>query len=136
MAPGAPADDAPVHSAGRVGWLLEHTGNRFVLLLFADDAAHPTAAQREAIAGLATDRIPVQVLIVVRRGAHGTGGADVIVDHEGLVARRFDARSGTAYLLRPDQHVAARWRGFDAAAVRTAVARATCNLRESAPCNT
>jgi 3-(3-hydroxy-phenyl)propionate hydroxylase len=43
---------------------------------------------------------------------------------EGLLAQRYDARPGTAYLLRPDQHVAARWRRFDLAAVRAAVARA------------
>jgi 3-(3-hydroxy-phenyl)propionate hydroxylase len=43
------------------------------------------------------------------------------------VARRYDARHGTAYLLRPDQHVAARWREFDPGRVRAAIARATCN---------
>ena len=51
-------------------------------------------------------------------GAFGTAG---------LVASRYDARDGTAILLRPDQHVAARWRLLDAMLVRAAVARATCN---------
>ena len=46
---------------------------------------------------------------------------------QGLVARRYDAKPGTAYLVRPDQHVAARWRAFDPPRVRAAVARATCN---------
>jgi 3-(3-hydroxy-phenyl)propionate hydroxylase len=31
------------------------------------------------------------------------------------------------YLLRPDQHVCARWREFDLPSVRAAIARATCN---------
>jgi 3-(3-hydroxy-phenyl)propionate hydroxylase len=43
------------------------------------------------------------------------------------VARRYDARHGTIYLLRPDQHVAARWRVFDLVGVRAAIAHATCN---------
>ena len=42
------------------------------------------------------------------------GGACLIDDSEGLVARRYDARLGTCYLFRPDQHVCARWRAFDA----------------------
>ncbi len=46
-------------------------------------------------------------------------------DMQGLAARRYDAQPGTCYLIRPDQHVAARWRRFDAAAVRAALARAT-----------
>jgi 3-(3-hydroxy-phenyl)propionate hydroxylase len=44
-----------------------------------------------------------------------------------MLAARYDATEGTTYLLRPDQHVCARWRRFDAGAVRSAVARATCN---------
>ena len=54
-------------------------------------------------------------------------GVTLIGDAEGLVARRYDARHGTVYLLRPDQHVGARWRAFDPARVRAAIARATCN---------
>ena len=52
-----------------------------------------------------------------------------IVDTEGLLAARYDGQPGTAYLFRPDQHVCARWRGFDRgfdlAAVRAAIALAT-----------
>ena len=51
----------------------------------------------------------------------------VVLGENGLVSQRFDARPGTTFLLRPDQHVCARWRGFDAAKVRAALARATCN---------
>jgi 3-(3-hydroxy-phenyl)propionate hydroxylase len=47
-------------------------------------------------------------------------------DIRGVAARRYDARPGTTYLIRPDQHVAARWRAFDAEDILAAVARATC----------
>jgi 3-(3-hydroxy-phenyl)propionate hydroxylase len=49
----------------------------------------------------------------------------VLEDIEGLASRRYDAQSGAVYLLRPDQHVAARWRHFDADATERALARAT-----------
>ena len=68
------------------------------------------------------------------RGAGGAGspavpGAIAVTDTEGLLAARYDGQPGTAYLFRPDQHVCARWRGFDrgvdVAAVRAAIAHAT-----------
>jgi 3-(3-hydroxy-phenyl)propionate hydroxylase len=71
----------------------------------------------------------VRTLVVARRVRPSPAGADgdidVVIDIKGLAAQRCDAQPGTAYLLRPDQHVAARWRRFDAQAVRRAVARAT-----------
>jgi 3-(3-hydroxy-phenyl)propionate hydroxylase len=42
----------------------------------------------------------------------------------GLLAQRYDGRSGTVYLLRPDQHVCARWRSVQAAPVRAALRKA------------
>jgi 3-(3-hydroxy-phenyl)propionate hydroxylase len=41
-----------------------------------------------------------------------------------LAMQRYDAQPGTVYLLRPDQHVCARWRRPSPAAVRAAHARA------------
>ena len=33
-----------------------------------------------------------------------------LIDTRGDFAERFDAQPGTGYLLRPDQHICARWR--------------------------
>ena len=128
--------DAPRRAAGRRtgarsrgadGWLLQHTGHRFVLMLFVADASAIDAATRETIRSLADAAIPVHTLIVAQVDGDAPAGATLVVDHQGVAARRLDARPGTAYLLRPDQHVAARWRRFDAGALRAALARATCN---------
>ncbi|MBV8035232.1 FAD-dependent oxidoreductase [Roseateles sp.] len=43
---------------------------------------------------------------------------------DGLAAQRYAAEPGSVYLIRPDAVVAARWRHFDAAALRAALARA------------
>ncbi len=137
MQPGAPLADAPVcavpgagETAGADGWLLAHTGNRFQLLLFVEAPDMLAAETRATIARLANAALPVHTLLVAQRWGTAPAAAariDCVVDRQGLAARRCDARPGTAYLLRPDQHVAARWRTLNADAVRGAVARATGN---------
>jgi len=117
MIPGAPAADAPV--TGPDGpWLLRYLESGFTLLTFGN------AVAPEAVEALARAPIPCRVLQV---GGGPVPGVTLIGDVEGLVVRRYDARHGTSYLLRPDQHVAARWRAFDLARTRAAIAHATCN---------
>jgi 3-(3-hydroxy-phenyl)propionate hydroxylase len=121
MVPGAPAVDAPVVGP-RSKWFVDYLGNTFVLVAFGD--AVPPAA----VADLARDAIPCKV-VCVDAPAAGAQATDrtCISDGAGLLARRYDGRAGTCYLFRPDQHVCARWRAFDAVAVRAAIARATGN---------
>ena len=125
MAPGAPMADAPVQHAGQPGWLLGHAGNCFQLMLFADSAESLDAGSCATLAKLADAPIPVHTLLITQRDGPAPAGATVLVDATGTAARRYGARPGTAYLLRPDQHVVARWRALDADAVRAALARAT-----------
>jgi 3-(3-hydroxy-phenyl)propionate hydroxylase len=73
-------------------------------------------------------RFRVEVVLVSPKAGVAPEGLRVFEDHAGRFAERFDAQPGTVYLMRPDQHVAARWRAFDAAAVKAALARATCNV--------
>jgi 3-(3-hydroxy-phenyl)propionate hydroxylase len=126
MVPGAPMDDAPIQRAGQDTWLLDQLGNRFQLLLFVDDVGALDAATLAQFKSLAGDAIGVEPVVVTPSGGQ-IDGVTVLADPQGLVARRYDAKPGTAYLVRPDQHVAARWRAFDPPRVRAAVARATCN---------
>ncbi|MBI5901371.1 MAG: FAD-dependent oxidoreductase [Rhodocyclales bacterium] len=120
MLPGAPLDDAPIEKGGAPGWLLQSTGSRFRLLVFVDD---PAAVDAAALSALDCDGIRVEPLIVSRR-ALSADSLTCLHDVRGVAFQRYDARPGTAYLIRPDQHVAARWRGLDAAKLRAAVARA------------
>lgn len=139
MVPGAPAEDAPLLHAGQPGWLLRQLGGGFVLLAVAQNGHSPDDAEQAALSALAADRIGVRGLWVrAAAPAAQTAGsapqadpanpaeaADTLTDNLGLIARRYDLQPGSAYLLRPDQHVAARWRRWSVSGVRAAVARAT-----------
>ena len=122
MVPGAPMDDAPLQLNGQDAWLLDQVGQGFACLLFADAA--PTAQVLAQLQALASGPLPVTPVIVAPR-AFEIPGIKVLVDAQGWIARRYDGKAGTTYLLRPDQHVAARWRQFDATRLQQALARAT-----------
>ncbi len=128
MVPGAPAADAPLGAEQGSGWFLRRIGDEFTGVYFSDGAplAPETASQLNR---LAQGAIPVRPLVVVPKGkdVRLPHGLPVVEDSEGLLAQRFDACPGTFYLLRPDQHVCARWRQFDPDRTQAAVARATCN---------
>ncbi|WP_114969082.1 FAD-dependent oxidoreductase [Rhodoferax ferrireducens] len=128
MVPGAALDDAPMQEDGKSVWLLDAVGGHFMALVYVNDPAAVDAASARAFRLLLDAPIPVDVVLVSSKAGVGPEGLRVLVDEKGRFAERFDAQAGTAYLLRPDQHVAARWRAFDAEAVRAALARATSNV--------
>ena len=105
MVPGTFCADAPVLRDGQPAWLLNQLGGGFVLLSFG-----PVPADASVRVG----NVVARVLEV---------GRDV-VDVDGVLTERYDGQPGTVYLIRPDQYVAARWRGFDAAAATAALRRA------------
>ncbi|MFY9183087.1 MAG: FAD-dependent oxidoreductase [Limnohabitans sp.] len=129
MVPGAPMDDAPVQVNGQDAWLLDQVGKGFQVLLFVDAVPSPEVLAQIASCGSAPLRAnaqPVQATpLIVATTPLNIPDVKVIVDSQGLVAKRYDARPGTTYLLRPDQHVVARWRTLDTHAVQAALARAT-----------
>ena len=126
MIPGAPLADAPVEVAGQPGWLLHQLGNRFQLLHYVDDASTLDEKTALALAQLAQAAIAIEAIIVAPRG-QAPAGLKTLIDTDGCIAQRYDVRPGTTYLVRPDQHVAARWRALDASKIKAALARATCN---------
>jgi 3-(3-hydroxy-phenyl)propionate hydroxylase len=99
--PGAPCPDAP---AGN-GYVLDRLGGAFTVLTI--DAEAPG---RVAENGIEAARVALSA-------------AD---DPSGALAERYLGDNPSAvYLIRPDQHVAARWPAYDETAVRAAIRRAT-----------
>jgi 3-(3-hydroxy-phenyl)propionate hydroxylase len=98
---GSPCPDAPLGD----GFLLPRLGNDFVVLTI--DAEAPDTITEDGV----TAR---RVAICAKD------------DPSGALSQRYlgDARSAV-YLIRPDQHVAARWNDFDETAIRAAM-RKSC----------
>ena len=97
--PGSPAPDAPVNG----GWLLDMLEGGFRLMTIDADA--PEGVE---IDGIALPRLALSAQCAPELADRYLG----------------DAR-GAIYLLRPDQHVAARWGSYDEGALRAALRSAT-----------
>ncbi|MCP8686567.1 FAD-dependent oxidoreductase [Marinobacterium sedimentorum] len=127
MVPGAPSTDGPVQRNGQDDYLLSALGNDFNALWFIDHASLPDAADMAILAQLATQALPIKTRLVspVALDIQLPAGVELLVDHLGVVAERFDARPGTFYLMRPDQHVCGRGRSFDPLRIQTMQGTAT-----------
>jgi 3-(3-hydroxy-phenyl)propionate hydroxylase len=109
LVPGTPMPDAPVAN-GTSKWLLNHFGKGFAIL------AVETALPEGLPGGL--ERVHVS-----RNPQNRLNDAVTLLDPEGLVAERYG--SGMSYLVRPDQHIAARFAAATPEKVARALARAT-----------
>ena len=78
------------------------------------------ATQTLYATALAAGPVPDETVLDTPHGGTAVGLA-VLQDRDGLFAQRYDARPGTSYLVRPDQHVAARWRAFEPAKIEAAL---------------
>ncbi len=124
MVPGAVALDAPVNAQD---WWLAQLDGEFVLALFCGDAL-PGRDTLLALQALRMAPVPVKAVLVASPQCDLSSlpkELAAVADREGCLGKRYDAQAGTAYLIRPDQHITARWRAFDAGAVTAAVNRAT-----------
>ena len=127
MVPGASCVDAPVHAAGQPAWLLQQLGQQFTGVLFCGSQGIDQATQA-ALDALRSSPIPLKLVVVTSGDAQivAASGVNVLHDVDGLAAARYDAKPGTFYLIRPDQHVCARQRKLDVSLVAGALKRALC----------
>ena len=127
--PGSPMVDAPLVYQGRKGWLLRELDGSFALLYVVGDALSDEAMastpmqqwiKREAIKLIDLDL------------AHQMPGTEHTAS---AIAQRYDLRPGTILLIRPDQHLAARFRRVERVALEQAYRRA-CAAEDSVLTNT
>ncbi|AVI62154.1 FAD-dependent oxidoreductase [Halomonas sp. GFAJ-1] len=126
LRPGSPVKDAPIRLGKESAWLLNQFGNGFVLLLDGRmDDGHADALSKEL--GELLERRPDLRLVVASSASNALSAlprTTLIDDTEGLVTERYGLKAGAGYLIRPDQHVAARWHAVTAHKVEDALDRA------------
>jgi 3-(3-hydroxy-phenyl)propionate hydroxylase len=118
-----PGHGAPPRNVrlGPDDFLLDHLDHRFTLIRVTD-----TSIPSDLLGVVEEMRgkgLPLKVIAV---GApRPVAGADLTLpDADGHLRRRHGLPQGGAYLLRPDQHVCARWMSLDAGRLRAALIRA------------
>lgn len=124
-------------------WLLGYLGGGFVVMVLMPQDAQ--AQQR--LDGLANwvqsintaEIIDLRIVVVHPQDVaarQATAPADYLnspfVDHvfdlKGRIAERYDLTPGAAYLIRPDQHICARWRNLSVPQIAAAYRRALGHL--------
>jgi 3-(3-hydroxy-phenyl)propionate hydroxylase len=104
-------------------YLLDHLGGGFDLLYFTQAAELPASLQ----AVLAHTRAKgVRIRVTAVGANHAVAGCDqTLPDAAGDLRLRYGMTTeGAAYLLRPDQHICARWLSLEALPLQAALAQA------------
>lgn len=117
-----PAHGAPPQNVRLAAndFLLDHLGGGFDLLYFTAAEAIPPALQAVIDAARAKG---VALRVTAIGATQPVAGADqTFADADGHLRERYGVQaSGAAYLLRPDQHVCARWLTLDAVRLQAAL---------------
>jgi 3-(3-hydroxy-phenyl)propionate hydroxylase len=127
LTPGSPCEDGPLRRGGEPCWLLNQLTPWMTQLLFLDRPDDLGEELARALDALAREPLPIESRLILTDAAMASvnvRGVPALADVEGLVTQRYAAAPGSCYLIRPDQHVTGRWRGFDAELVRAAARRA------------
>jgi 3-(3-hydroxy-phenyl)propionate hydroxylase len=103
-------------------YLLDHLGVGFTLLYFSDGMG----LSRELIALFSRLRQmdPDLTMLRIARTAGPGSGQGVLHDSSGSIGAAYDGAEGTLYLVRPDRHVAGRWKSVNRRQVAAAMQRA------------
>jgi 3-(3-hydroxy-phenyl)propionate hydroxylase len=120
-APGTVLPECPLTivdgASTREGHLTDLIGPDITALYFTENAAVPDQLTK-CEAAMRARGIPFAIVPLARNGAAASARGR---DNTGRLFAMYDAAPGTLYMVRPDGHVFARWRRFEAAAVTAAL---------------
>jgi 3-(3-hydroxy-phenyl)propionate hydroxylase len=101
-------------------YLLDHLGGGFDLLYFTQATALPSSLQTVLDQARAQG---IRIRVTAVGAAHAVAGCELnLPDTAGRVRQPYGVTGeGAAYLLRPDQHICARWLQLDGPRLRSAL---------------
>lgn len=120
-------DGAPIRNIrlGEDDYLFDRLGASFYLFHFMDKAPASAMIPADIVDAGAETRaagIPLKIVAIVRNGGNDIAGADLtLVDRSGNFHAKYGAGQGASYLVRPDQHVCARWLSLDGRRLKSAI---------------
>ena len=119
--PGAVLLECPLSGPAATSHLTDLLGNHWTLLVFSQDAwLDPQLDQR--LRAAQRQEPPLRTIVIARTGRpDGDQHRALALDASGEAGRLYDAQSGCIYLVRPDGHVAGRWRTQDSPDLQAAL---------------
>lgn len=123
---GASFEDGPVNYQNKSGFLIDYLRPVFHGLYFCNSVSDIPDTHLAAMRTLEQEIVPVVTLIISKQEGKLDGHL-ILTDIKGLLHQRYGAGSGSYHLLRPDQHLAARWQQFELKHVLHAVQTASGN---------
>jgi len=102
-------------------YLFDHLGACFYLLYFTDSDCIPSDVIEQATA-IRSSGVPLQIIAIAQNAQAIITGADQLIDDTtGRIAAKYGIPRNGAYLVRPDQHICARWLQVSAAQLQSAI---------------
>ncbi|WP_339500041.1 FAD-dependent monooxygenase [Pseudomonas silesiensis] len=102
-------------------YLFDRLGACFYLLYFTDSTSIPGDLQAQ-VQAIRSSGVPFQIIAVAQNAQTSISGADQFIeDTSGHIGSKYGITRNGAYLVRPDQHICARWQQLSAEQLHTAV---------------
>ena len=108
--PGELSIDASVFGGEDAVWLLTELGTQFCLLVFVDEPLFFSNKIRHLRELACSWKPKIKIVFVSDQEIDSKNGALILSDKNNTCFKKWAAKPGSVYLIRPDQYIAARWK--------------------------
>ena len=108
--PGELSIDTSVFGGEDAVWLLTELGTQFCLLIFVDEPLFFSNKIRHLRELACSWKPKIKIVFVSDQEIDSKNGALILSDKNNTCFKKWAAKPGSVYLIRPDQYIAARWK--------------------------